>query len=173
MSFTNAGLAASELAGASSVRPSGAALATAAAAMLPRAVQGPAGRGRRCPLLGRRDAGWLVCRTDRCSTTAWDDFTELMFFASECDYLVGLDPTFFYANDVEKYRTWVDIKRGKKRDFLDTVKDDFNASYILAHKGTSEFFYNRLNDYAQQGKLELCIRDPDDAWSLYRVVDSQ
>jgi hypothetical protein len=103
----------------------------------------------------------------------WDDFTELMFFASECDYLVGLDPTFFYANDVEKYRTWVDIKRGKKRDFLDTVKDDFNASYILAHKGTSEFFYNRLNDYAQQGKLELCIRDPDDAWSLYRVVDSQ
>ncbi|MCC7509337.1 MAG: hypothetical protein IT464_08170 [Planctomycetes bacterium] len=100
----------------------------------------------------------------------WDEFTDLIFFASECDYLIGLDPTFFYVHDAQKYKAWVEIKRGKRREFLDTIKDDFNADYILAHRGSSEYFYNRLNDYAQQGKLELCVRAQDDEWALYRVV---
>ncbi len=100
----------------------------------------------------------------------WDDFPALMFYASECDYLVGLDPTFFYVQDTERYRDWIEIKRGKRRDFLDDIRDKFGARYILAHRGTSEFFYNRLHEYALQGRLELCVREQGDSWSLYRIV---
>lgn len=100
----------------------------------------------------------------------WDDFTDLIFFASECDYLIGLDPTFFYAHDSKRYKDWVEIKRGKRREFLDTVKDDFEADYILARRGSSEYFYHRLHEYAQQGRLELCTRANDDSWALYRIV---
>lgn len=100
----------------------------------------------------------------------WDDFTRLMFFASECDYLVGLDPTFFYVNDAARYREWVEIKRGERTEFLKEIRDDFGADYILAHKKTNEYFYNRLNEYAHQGSLRLCIRHEDDNWSLYQIV---
>ncbi|MBZ0137065.1 MAG: hypothetical protein K8I27_11900 [Planctomycetes bacterium] len=100
----------------------------------------------------------------------WDDFTELMFFASECDYLVGLDPTFFLVHDAEKYEAWYDIRRGKRRDFLPTIRDDFGADYILAHRGSSEFFYNRLSEEAHGGRLKLCTRAADDSWALYEIV---
>jgi hypothetical protein len=100
----------------------------------------------------------------------WDDFTKLFFFASECDYLVGLDPTFFYLHNPERYRLWMEIQRGEHRDFLDTIRDEFEAQYILAHRSSSEFFYNRLHDYAQQGRLQLCIKHENDRWSLYRIA---
>lgn len=100
----------------------------------------------------------------------WDDFTKLFFFASECDYLVGLDPTFFYVNDAQRYRQWVEITRGEVPEFLDIIRDDFKAGYILARKGSSEYVYSRLNDYARQGRLELCVKDEEDRWSLYRIV---
>lgn len=103
----------------------------------------------------------------------WDDFTELMFFASECDYLVGLDPTFFMAHDAERYESWYNIRRGKKRDFLPVIRDEFKADYILAHRSSSEFFYNRLSEEAHAGRLKLCIRAADDSWALYEIVHQQ
>ncbi|MCG3185320.1 MAG: hypothetical protein ICCCNLDF_03535 [Planctomycetes bacterium] len=100
----------------------------------------------------------------------WDDFTELLFFASECDYLAGLDPTFFLLKDRKKYEDWWDVKRGKRRDVLGPIRDDFKADYILAHRSSSEYFYNRLNEEARAGNLKLLIRAPDDEWALYEVL---
>ncbi|MCA8934743.1 MAG: hypothetical protein KDB68_00935 [Planctomycetes bacterium] len=100
----------------------------------------------------------------------WDDFTELLFFASECDYLAGLDPTYFLVNDEEKYKDWWEIKRGKRRDVLGPIRDKFKADYILAHRSSSEYFYNRLNEEARSGNLKLLIRDQDDDWALYEVL---
>lgn len=100
----------------------------------------------------------------------WDDFTELMFYASESDYLIGLDPTFMYVNDPERYDTWTSIRRGKDKNPLKTIKETFAPDYILVHKSSSEFLYSRLNDEAQGGRLYLEIKDKDDRWSLYRVV---
>lgn len=100
----------------------------------------------------------------------WDDFPSLLFFASECDYLIGLDPTFFLVHDEEKYKTWWEIKRGKRRDVLGPIRDDFKADYILAHRSSSEYFYNRLNEEARAGNLKLLIRAPDDEWALYEVL---
>ena len=99
----------------------------------------------------------------------WDNFTELIFFASECDYLIGLDPTFMVVHDREKYEAWWEIQRGKRRDFVGTIRDDFGAEYILANRSSSEFFYSRLHEEARAGKLTLCIRADDDSWSLYRI----
>lgn len=100
----------------------------------------------------------------------WDDFTKLMFYASESDYLVGLDPTFFMAHDAERYELWYNIRRGKKRDFLPAIRDEFGADYILAHRSSSDFFYNRLAEEAHAGRLKLCVRDADDSWALYEIV---
>jgi hypothetical protein len=100
----------------------------------------------------------------------WDDFTQLFFYAPECDYLVGLDPTFFYVRDPERYALWTDIRRGERREFLDDIRETFGASYVLANRTSSEFFYSRLHDYAHQGRLELVVRGEDDRWSLYRIV---
>ena len=100
----------------------------------------------------------------------WDDFTELLFFASESDYLIGLDPTYFLVHDQEKYEAWYNIRRGKKRDFLPIIRDDFGADYILVHRSSSEYFYNRLSEEAHAGKLKLCVRAADDSWALYEVL---
>lgn len=100
----------------------------------------------------------------------WDDFTELMFFASESDYLIGLDPTFMYVKDADKFNSWNKIRRGKEYDPLKYIKEDFDADYILVHKGSSEFLYNKLADEAKGGRLYLEIRAKDGSWSLYRVV---
>jgi hypothetical protein len=99
----------------------------------------------------------------------WDDFPQLLFFASECDYLIGLDPTFFLVHDEEKYKLWTEIRRGKKRDFVDTIRDEFKADYILAHRSSSEFFYNRLTEEARAGRLKLLIREQTDEWALYEI----
>lgn len=100
----------------------------------------------------------------------WDDFTELLFFASECDYLAGLDPTYFLVKDEQRYKDWWDIKRGKRHDVLGPIRDDVKADYILAHRSSSEYFYNRLNEEARAGKLKLLIRDQDDDWALYEII---
>jgi len=100
----------------------------------------------------------------------WDDFTKLIFYASECDYLVGLDPTFFLVHDEERYESWYNIRRGKQRDFLPVIRDEFRADYILAHRSSSEYFYNRLSEEAHAGRLKLCTRAADDSWALYEIV---
>lgn len=100
----------------------------------------------------------------------WDDFTKLIFYASECDYLIGLDPTFMLANDREKYEEWHAIKTGKRHSFVETIRDDFDADYILVRRSSSDYFYNRCMEEAKAGRLKLCIRADDDAWSLYQIT---
>ena len=101
----------------------------------------------------------------------WDDFTLLIFYASEVDYLQGLDPTFMLLKDREKYKTWYAIKRGKRREFLETVREDFDASYMLVHRSSSEYLYNRCAEEVKAGRLKLCVRAEDDSWSLFELVE--
>jgi hypothetical protein len=103
----------------------------------------------------------------------WDDFPGLFFYASECDYLIGLDPTFFLVHDEKLYKQWSDIRRGKKRDFVETIRTEFGADYIMAHRSSSEFFYNRLSEEARAGRLKLLIRHETDEWSLYEIVSDK
>jgi len=100
----------------------------------------------------------------------WDDFTKLIFYASECDYLIGLDPTFMLAKDRKKYELWMDLSRGKQREMVDPIRDEFGASYILFRNSSSQYAYDRLRQEALAGRLRLCIRADNDEWSLYEIV---
>lgn len=100
----------------------------------------------------------------------WDDFCHLLFYAPDCDYLIGLDPTFFAVKDRERYELWRSISRGKVTDFVPAVRDTFGASYMLVHRSSSDYLYNRCSEEVRAGRMKLCIRDVDDDWALFEIV---
>jgi hypothetical protein len=100
----------------------------------------------------------------------WDDYCHLLFYASDCDFLIGLDPTFFVARSRERYELWRSINRGKVADFVPAVRDTFGASYMLVHRSSSDYLYQRCQEEVRSGRLKLCIRDLEDDWALYEVV---
>lgn len=100
----------------------------------------------------------------------WDDFCHLLFYAPDCDFLIGLDPTFFAVKNRERYELWRSISRGKVSDFVPVVRDTFGASYLLVHRSSSDFLYNRCSEEVRGGRLKLCIRDVDDRWALFEVL---
>jgi hypothetical protein len=100
----------------------------------------------------------------------WDDYCHLLFYAPDCDFLIGLDPTFFAVKDRERYELWRSIIRGKKSDFVPDVRDTFGASYLLVHRSSSDFLYNRCAEEVRAGRLKLCIRDAEDDWALFEVI---
>lgn len=100
----------------------------------------------------------------------WDDFCHLLFYAPDCDFLIGLDPTFFAVKDRDRYERWRNVSRGKVTDFVPVVRDEFGASYMLVHRSSSDYLYNRCAEEVRAGRLKLCIRDTDDDWALFEVV---
>lgn len=76
----------------------------------------------------------------------WDDFPFLFYYNSQNMYLTGLDPTFMYKNDKERYWQYVNITLGKEyRGLQKTIKDDFGANYVFLDK--SHVNLNRLLKY--------------------------
>lgn len=62
----------------------------------------------------------------------WDEFPILFFWNNENYYIVGLDPTFMYNYDEEKYWLWVNITLGKeKEDLYKKITENFNAKYVF------------------------------------------
>lgn len=100
----------------------------------------------------------------------WDDFTKLIFYASECDYLIGLDPTFMLAKDRARYELWMDLSRGRRREMIEPIQKDFGADYILFRRSSSDFAFRRLEEEALAGRLKLCVRADDGEWALYEIV---
>ncbi|OGY78776.1 MAG: hypothetical protein A3B74_03230 [Candidatus Kerfeldbacteria bacterium RIFCSPHIGHO2_02_FULL_42_14] len=75
------------------------------------------------------DAGDIVLHSD------WDDFPMLFYWNTKNFYIVGLDPTFMYNNDRERYWKWVEITTGKlAENVYETVHDTFRARYIHVEK---------------------------------------
>ena len=88
-------------------------------------------------------------------TCDWDDFPQLFFFNRQNYYLVGLDPTFFYAYDREKFRIWNQIRSGAQKSISRVIMRKFNAKYFLA---TPEFKAAIANARQDPG-LELVYSD--------------
>lgn len=62
----------------------------------------------------------------------WDDFPFLFYNNSQNYYLIGLDPTFMYEKDKERYQKYVDVTLGKVQFNLDKIiKEDFKADYVF------------------------------------------
>lgn len=62
----------------------------------------------------------------------WDDFPLLFLHDDRHRYIAGLDPTFLYRKDPERYWAWADISAGRtKENVAKTAKDLFGASYVF------------------------------------------
>lgn len=62
----------------------------------------------------------------------WDDFPPLFFHDDRHRYIAGLDPTFLYRRDPERYWAWADITAGRKKEGIAaTAKGTFGARYVM------------------------------------------
>lgn len=78
---------------------------------------------------------WLQANTppgSRIVHSDWDEFPVLFYHNSHNTYIVGLDPTFLYKADQERYWTWVDITLGKyTEDVYQAVTTTLDSRYVL------------------------------------------
>jgi hypothetical protein len=63
--------------------------------------------------------------------TSWSDFPQLFFHNPQLRYLVGLDPTFFYATDPARWRLWDGLYRGEVDDAYGAVRRTFRARWVF------------------------------------------
>lgn len=72
----------------------------------------------------------------------WDDFPPLFFHDDRHRYIAGLDPTFLYRQDRERYWKWADVTSGRtKEGIAPIVRDVFGAKYVMVeldHKDMRE-----------------------------------
>ncbi len=109
----------------------------------------------------------------------WDRFPMLFFMAPNHDYLVGLDPTFSYVADPERHNLRQRILRGDKSDFINALREDFEADYVLASHSEAKDFRKRLAAYAEAGELREVARggvaegeeESYEGWVIYEVVE--
>ncbi len=94
---------------------------------------------------------WLAANTpvgSRVVHSDWDEFPLLFYHNSHNTYIVGLDPTFLYKADKERYWTWANITLGKfTGDVYDAVTTTLDSRYVLVtndHTAMDRYF--RLNE---------------------------
>lgn len=62
----------------------------------------------------------------------WDDFPELFYYDPTHAYIVGLDPTFLYLEDSERYQRWVEISSGTSKLATATnIQQYFQSDYVV------------------------------------------
>jgi len=88
-------------------------------------------------------AGEIVFHSD------WDEFPILFYHNSKNYYIVGLDPTFMYEHNQERYWEYVDVTCGRSvTQIYETIKNKFGASYVLATTDHKEMIRNlSMNRY--------------------------
>lgn len=78
----------------------------------------------------------------------WDEFPVLFYHNTHNTYIVGLDPTFLYKADPDRYWTWVNITLGRfSGDLTQAVTDTLQSQYVFVATGhevmDNQFRYNR------------------------------
>ena len=83
-------------------------------------------------------AQWLADNTIQGDIVFHDDWSywSVLFYRNKSNrYIIGLDPTFMYLQDHNKYWLWHDITLGKvSGDVCKKIKDEFGAAYVLVRK---------------------------------------
>ncbi|MFH1111786.1 MAG: hypothetical protein V1712_01810 [Patescibacteria group bacterium] len=74
------------------------------------------------------EAGSIVFQSD------WGTFPLLFYNNTHNYYLTGLDQTFMYEYDKDKYQLWRDTVDGKRSDLYEIIHNDFSASWLLLEK---------------------------------------
>jgi hypothetical protein len=130
--------------------------AAAAAVLLAGAVLlAPAASGARRfiaadPGLYYRDASeWMASNVPAGETIFhldWDDFPQLFFFNPQFRYLVGLDPTFMYLTDPERWRLWSDVAHAEVEDIYTPIRSTFGSRWVLAVPDAEDFLERARRD---------------------------
>ncbi len=74
----------------------------------------------------------------------WDDWPVFFYYNSYNRYVIGLDPTFMYFKDKNKYNNWRQIKDGKIKNPCLLIHREFTSQYIFIKKG-NQLFKNNVN----------------------------
>ncbi|HEY3176296.1 MAG TPA: hypothetical protein VGK94_11135 [Candidatus Polarisedimenticolia bacterium] len=121
-------------------------------------------------------ASWLrdeVPDGEKIFTTDWDEFPELFFVAPRQRYLVGLDPTFMYATDPERWRLWREVAQARLADLRDPIAETFGCRYVFADGGYERFIERADQDplFRLETHTPDCavyeMGDPDEAGALH------
>ena len=72
----------------------------------------------------------------------WDDFPVLFYYDTVNAYIAGLDPTFLYRQDQERYWAWAKTTLGERRDNLAEAFNLFHTKWILIEKDHTAMHVN-------------------------------
>ncbi|MDP3971067.1 MAG: hypothetical protein Q8P90_05265 [bacterium] len=99
--------------------------------------------------------------------TQWDEFPMLYYQNSNNYYLVGLDATFMYLDDADKYRRWREISEGNVKEHLSTIiNEEFNSSYVFIGRSTKS---SQLLDAYLFRDPEVILEYEDEYTRIYNL----
>ncbi len=101
--------------------------------------------------------------------TDWDHFPMLFFNNKKNSYIAGLDPRFFYFEDQDLFRRYVDVVEGRAADELyKTITILFDAKYVLVEVDRHVDFDRQLTNNIY---FELAFEG--DKYKIYRVTSQE
>ncbi|MBI4281004.1 hypothetical protein HY628_02290 [Candidatus Uhrbacteria bacterium] len=83
-------------------------------------------------------AGQIIFHSD------WDNFPQLLYGDESHRYIIGLDPTFLYDRDPERYQLWHKIVYGEYvGDVTRPIKEKFQSRYVFVAKERDHDLFER------------------------------
>lgn len=82
-------------------------------------------------------SAWLKNNTASGSVVfnnSWSSFPMLFYYNPHNFYLTGLDQTFMYEYDKNKYQLWLEAVNGKRSDLYEIAANEFKASWFFFEK---------------------------------------
>ncbi|MFH1900158.1 MAG: hypothetical protein ABIJ83_02725 [Patescibacteria group bacterium] len=92
-------------------------------------------------LAGNTQAGEIIFHDN------WSDWPVLFYNNTDNRYIVGLDPSFMYFKDKDRYWLWHDISTGKaEENICQRIKDEFESNYVFVRNGNNKTMKNIEKD---------------------------
>lgn len=116
----------------------------------------------------RSSMAWLSENSEKDAIVfhdSWGDFPMLFYWNDANRYISGLDPTFLYRFDREKYELWKDIATGELTGSIGrAVADGFGAEFVFIKKQAKEF-----GDRASLDSSLFLAYEDEEAW-VFQVL---
>ena len=96
----------------------------------------------------KNSASWLAQNSKKGEVvfhSDWDDFPVLFYYDTTNAYIAGLDPTFLYRQNKDRYWAWAKTTLGERKENLDEVFNMFNTKWIWVEKDHTEMNNNVKN----------------------------
>ncbi|MBI4239444.1 hypothetical protein HY620_00450 [Candidatus Uhrbacteria bacterium] len=133
-------------------------------------------------------AKWLKKETPKGSTVffdSWGYWPMLFYYNQHNTYIMGMDPTFLYVYDPRMYWLWhhvvfsgeacdtaqlcTDKSHERVQSIAPTIRNVFNASYVLVRKTDSEEKESFFNKHLQSQKKSFIKVFETDRYMVYAV----